>query len=641
VAGPAPARAAGLDGVRALAVLAVLAFHEGLPWITGGFLGVDVFFVLSGYLITDLLVSRLSRGGAAPALGKFWLRRARRLLPALAAMLVTVTAAVAVLERGQLGALRPALLGAVTYTSNWMQALQHQSYFQIFGPPPPLQHLWSLAVEEQFYLFWPLVVALLVKAVTGRRRIAVPVAGAVGSALIMLVSYHPGGDPSRVYFGTDTHASGLMIGATLALCLPLARLTKAGGALLRRLDLLGLAGMAVLAWACWHLSGSNQLVYPTGLMLASLAAGALVLAAAAPGVVGTALSWRPLRWLGVRSYGIYLWHWPVIALTQALAVRAAASALVQIGDAALAVGIAAVSWRWLEEPILRQGLLPVVRSRWQQLRLAAAQVRSSPAAAAPLAGAAAVLAVAGTAGYGIIVTSRAGPTLQQQIAAGSKISGSTQTVRTMPVPGAAAPPPVPFHPGARAGLPAGTVVPRHSHRAGTGQMVTAVGDSVMLSAAGELQAELPGIYINAQISRQFNAGVTVVRRLRATGRLRQVVVVALGTNGTVSVGQVRELHAAVGARWLLLVNTFVPRPWERPDNAILAAAAGRYRNIKLVNWKAAIQHRTGLLWSDGVHPQPAGGTVYAMVLKTVVVAALAHHVPAAPAPVRVLHRRSA
>src|SRR6266705_5198398 len=248
-------RAPGLDGVRALAVLAVLAFHEGLPWAPGGFLGVDVFFVLSGFLITDLLAARYRKDGRI-GLGRFYQRRARRLLPALAVMLVTVTAAVSLLEPGQRDTLRPALLGAVSYTSNWWQAFAHQSYFSLYGPPPAFQHLWSLAVEEQFYLIWPLLLAaILVIVRRPAARALFAWGGAVASAVAMLAIYAPGSDPSLVYYGTDTHASALMVGAALALTFPLAKVAATSGKALRVLDGLGAAGLLILAWAVWHLSG--------------------------------------------------------------------------------------------------------------------------------------------------------------------------------------------------------------------------------------------------------------------------------------------------------------------------------------------------------------------------------------------------
>src|SRR5580704_11533185 len=204
----------GLDGLRAIAVLAVIAFHEQFSWAPGGLLGVGVFFTLSGYLITDLLLNRwLSTGGVQ--LAKFWLARARRLLPALFVMLAIVTAWITLLDRARLSSLRGAVAAAATYSSNWYLIVKGQSYFARFAPPQPLDHLWSLAVEEQFYLIWPWLLLLGLLAI--RRRpgavgwLALPtLVLAAGSAVLMLVLYQPGFDPTRVYEGTDTRAAGLL-----------------------------------------------------------------------------------------------------------------------------------------------------------------------------------------------------------------------------------------------------------------------------------------------------------------------------------------------------------------------------------------------------------------------------------------------
>ena len=291
------ARAPGLNSVRALAVLAVIAFHEQFAAFHGGFLGVDVFFVLSGYLITDLLAAHWARHGRLDLRG-FWIRRARRLLPALAVVLVTVTAAVAVIEPGQLGALRQALLAAVSYSSNWWQALQHQSYFAGFGPPPPLRHLWSLAIEEQFYLVWPLILIVTLRTCQRRRlRGAVALAGAALSAVAMAAIYVPGGDPSPVYLARTPTRLRLFIGAALAFAWPLRQLRAAPRQHARRADAAGLAGIAVLAWAMSRYSGGDAALYPAGLLIAALGPRP-GRGSRRPGLIAGLLSWAPLRWAG-------------------------------------------------------------------------------------------------------------------------------------------------------------------------------------------------------------------------------------------------------------------------------------------------------------------------------------------------------
>jgi peptidoglycan/LPS O-acetylase OafA/YrhL len=678
------ARAPGLDGVRALAVLAVLAFHQNISIVPAGFLGVDVFFVLSGYLITDLLAGQWDAGGRIDLRG-FWTRRAARLLPALAVMVLAVTAAVAVIAPDQASALRPALLGALSYTSNWWQAAGHQSYFATFGPPPPLQHLWSLAVEEQFYLLWPLVLAAVVRLRSRALRAALAWLGAVASAAAMAAMYVPGSDPSRVYYGTDTHASALLIGAALALTWPLPRLAAAPPRLAAQLDAAGVAGLMLLAWATGHFAGADPAVYPAGLILAALAAGCVVVAAAGHGVVAAMLSWRPLTWLGIRSYGIYLWHWPVIALGAAVSSPGGTGIRAHVAETALPIVLAALSWRWIEMPVMRDGLRSLLRARRTCLAGSVTATRQSALRARPVTIMVAVLLVTAVAGYGVLHPA-GGLTLPDQLAAGARISAATRarpaapgrpgwpaplgawpaaartsgrpagwpvtnaaSIATGPAirvitgmtrhaaPRTAAPGHAVRHmPGrtvARRATRAGMSTPRAAagrrrrvatrHRHVHGTSVTAIGDSVMLAAASGLQAALPGIYIDALVSRQMSAGLDVLRGLAESGGLRRIVVVGLGTNGTVTGAQLRQLMAIAGPhRRLVLVNTFVPRPWQDEVNGALAAAARRHPNVVVANWHGAIEHRVRLLWDDGVHPRTPGGLLYARVVRAAIRAAL-------------------
>src|SRR5215211_896558 len=379
----------GLDGLRALAVIAVLLYHADLTWIPGGFLGVEVFFVISGYLITALLLAEWRQRGRID-LKTFWLRRARRLLPALYVLLVVSLAFAVVFLPGEVAGLRGDVIAAFGYVTNWYLIFGQESYFEAVGRPSLLQHLWSLAVEEQFYLIWPPILALglCIGATRLRRRrmLGVAIFGAVASAMAMALLYTPGADPSRIYYGTDTRATGLLCGAALAFLWSPGdkyrpsearhyRLELGGRGRFRRrwgwtapllLDIVGFAALGALVWFFIHLGEFTPILYEGGFALVALATVATIMAVVHPySLIGArVLGSAPLRWIGVRSYGIYLWHWPVFMVTRPdLDVPFDGLPLLAL-RLSVTVVLADLSYRFVETPIRRGAL----GRAWKTLR---------------------------------------------------------------------------------------------------------------------------------------------------------------------------------------------------------------------------------------------------------------------------------
>jgi peptidoglycan/LPS O-acetylase OafA/YrhL len=582
------ARFSGLDGLRAVAVALVVVYHLFPPTLLpGGFIGVDVFFVLSGFLITTLLLREHAATGRV-ALGRFWQRRARRLLPALALVVATCSTLALLVGGDVLVGLGTQVLGAATFSYNWMSVATGGGYFSQ-ATPELLRNVWSLAVEEQFYLLWPLLFLLFLLIRRAWARVVATGALAAASAAWMAVVVGGGsGDPTRAYFGTDTHAFGLLLGVALAFLLaPLLSSTDGGPrwaqtsvarAATGVAGILSVAGIVVVAMLP---ATDSALTFPGALLAASALSGIAIVAGVWPGSwFGPALDVQPLRWIGDRSYGIYLWHWPLLVLAMAaIGGMSTADVPVGIGVAVLAVtaAAAAASYRFVEMPIRRRGLRASVRARGAVAALSAVVM---------LVGTGAAIAAAPdeTSGEAAVQAGR------------DALDEAARQATPAPTPAD------------------GAHVP--------GDQVSAVGDSVMLASAPALLERLPGIEVDAEVSRSVWAGPRILDALDDAGRLRPYVVVALGTNGPVSADVLDAIADAVGPqRELILVNAYAPRDWIPGVNADLQTFADRRPNVSVADWAGAIAPHPDLLAGDQIHPGDAGGQIFAETVANAVDAA--------------------
>ncbi|MBI9114376.1 acyltransferase family protein [Sanguibacter suaedae] len=643
------ARIHGLDSVRALAVLAVVAFHLAPTALPGGFLGVDVFFVLSGFLITTLLVRERERTGRV-SLTAFWARRVRRLLPALLVVVVTCTSVAGVLGGDVLVGIRAQVLGALTFSSNWVYVAQGASYTADLSPQL-FANLWSLAVEEQFYLVWPLVV-VAVLAVRRSRATGLVTTGVVaaGSAVWMAVLHDPTSDTSRAYYGTDTHLFGLMLGAFLALWLapragghagaaePLVTLRPTRATALRLA--LGTASLAGLGALALELHVEDRATYEGGLLLASVLTVGLLLAIVGTQGVAHRLEVAPLRWIGERSYGIYLWHWPVAVLVAEILDAPSAgrgfTPSVAVTVLVLTTVASWASYRFVERPVLDRGVRTVARAVAARatalLRLArSGDGRRRRGARAALVSVVALAVALVAASVAAVVRAPETSELEAEIQRGAALleeaasaeatddaspSSTSQPTQEEPEPGTTAPT-APEEP-APAEEPADPTEPSEPPvlAAPPGDQVTIIGDSVTLTSVEAVQAALPGVAIDAAVSRQMRSTAEAVAALGGVDALRPYVVLSLATNSTVDERVVEEALAAVGPdRTVVLVTGHGDRPWIGPTNDQLRAAAARHPDVVVADWQAAIAPHPDGVAKDGVHPAGGGRDIYAAVLR--------------------------
>ena len=584
----------GLDGLRALSVSAVLLYHAEVSWMPGGFLGVDVFFVISGYLITSLLLAEHRNHGEI-GVGQFYLRRARRLLPALFLLLACVSLFTVIFLPDEIRSLRADVVAALGYVTNWWQIFQHQSYIAAQGRPPLLRHLWSLAVEEQFYLLWPLLLFGMLKLWNGRRTpmLIATCVGIVASFATMLVLALPHDfaitEPSRVYFGSDTRIFTMLVGAALAMVWSPWRLSpripREGRIVL---DAVGGTALALLVLIFTTAHFQSNVLFRGGFLGVAILAAVVIATAVHPASrIGTVvLAQQPLRWIGERSYGIYLWHWPIFMITrpgQDISLTGSANLTLRV---ALTLAAAELSYRFVEEPIRHGGL-----GRWfTSLRRATGEDRTFMWQRTVALGAAVTIAASLTmVGLASGQPARVQPGLQFL----NSTASSTPSTPTTPTTSLGAPPTTPTVPAPP-------------------PPVTAVGDSVMLGSKAALEQRIPGIRVDALTSRQFGSSIDLIRALKDAGQLSPVVVVHLGTNGVITDGHMEALKALLSDRQrVIFLNVKAPRSWEAGDNDVIQRWVPKFGNAVLINWNGEVSNHPEWLYEDHIHVNADGQIRYA------------------------------
>ena len=618
-----------LDGLRTLAVVAVVLYHLNLTWAQGGLLGVTIFFVLSGYLITRLLLNEVAKTGRID-LKSFWIRRIRRLVPAVVTVVVVTCALCTIFNHVMLTKMRPDILPSLLFFNNWWQIAQNVSYFNALGDPSPLTHFWSLAIEEQFYLIWPPLLFAMVSMHVSKpntRRVVLGLAAV--SALAMMVLYNPAADPSRVYYGTDTRVFSLLLGAWMAFIpdrdpapvrlahrLGLNRLAGAAkhgkkaedkpgkkadesadtalaqpSALARfwsspaSIDVLGVVGLAGLAAMVALTNGYTAFQYRGGTLLCSILTLMVIAACVQPqGMVARALSAEPLVWFGKRSYSIYLWHYPLLLLMNPVANISDTPWWQYILQVLVVVAVAECSYRFIETPFRKGAFGRTVSELREGTTTPASWVRAH----IPVCAVCGVVLVVALGGLVFVPDTSAlsgeGAEILNKEAKNEKPQDQQAADDTDKD---------------NDGFPDGSYD------------LLMIGDSVSLRAVDSFDGVFPHSHIDAEKGRQFDAGRATFEGYIQQNLAGKVVVFALGTNGLVTDAQIDAIMADAGnQRTVVFVNTRSPQPWVGATNQAIANAATRYKNVRVIDWHGYSANRNDLFDGDGTHLSNAGVAEY-------------------------------
>ena len=598
----------GLDGLRGLAVIAVVLYHFFPSLLPGGYLGVDLFFVLSGFLITSLLVREFLTSGTI-SLKDFWVRRFRRILPAAVSVLVMCTALVAWIGGDLAVGLRQQFLGTLFFVNNWTQIATSQSYFadneiQVFA------HYWSLAVEEQFYVIWPLLITgvfLISRRKPRRLPILVATVLAIGSAVAMALIYVPGEDPTRVYYGTDTHAFGLLTGAVLSLLMTSTKSdpqadswAAAGKAESRIAGIIGTLALIGYGAQLFLMPDDAEITYRGGLFLTSVLGVLMVW-----GVVRESGPMTPLfrtkvmRWFGQRSFSLYLWHWPVIMMLKALFEgnqNSDKSWILGLVAVPISLLLSEISYQFIENPFRRGSYKKTWKTYWSS-RPGFSELRDGFGKTMwPVVPFLVIASVAGVV-YGVVNSSDK-TELEQQL---EQLQQQNQSSNNAPAqPNDAAP-----QPPAEDNDNKAAAKDKKTRPMPQGKDITAVGDSVMLASSGALKQRFPQIYVDADVSRHYTAGIQILQQLKDSGQLRDTVFLGFGTNGPAFPDQIKEALDIIGEdHTVVMAVPYGDREWMAQSQQDVLDAAKEYDNVYIADWCGHAQSNPEILYSDGVHPMP-------------------------------------
>ena len=577
-----------LDGLRSFAVLAVIFYHMGFSWAMGGLLGVTMFFVLSGYLITGLLIVEF-RTTKSIDLPNFWLRRVRRLVPAIITVIIVVALLCTIFNHALLTKMRPDVIQSLFFFSNWWQIFHNVSYFEAIGSPSPLQHFWSLAIEEQFYLIWPPLLLLLFKLGIDEKplRIGVLVAALI-STLLMAFMYDPNSDPSRVYYGTDTRAFSLLIGAWLAFVWPAGILTERSGGNLTtsgRLIFDGVGAIALIGVLamCAFANGYSPLLYRGGILLCSILTAVVIAVIAHPvSVLGKFMGLPPLVWIGKRSYGMYLWHYPILLLMTDPNATTAPALWWQALELAIIIGISALSYTVIENPIRHGALGDWVR----KVRSGAINARDYifahriPVVAGMLA---TLVAIGGL----IFVPDTAGIEGMQALQ-----EASEETQKELEEA-------------------------RNAEKAARVYDVLLIGDSVTVRSIPYFQQTFPNGLIDSAISRQLSEAIEIYKAYEKQGAIdgNTTLVFALGTNGPITTDMMEELIKTVGNHRTYFINIRAPEDFTDANNAIIYDVAERYNNVSMIDWSELSVGHDEWFDGDGTHLTEDAARIYVEMIR--------------------------